>query len=389
MRKLNGLFWLCLAMTAGTANADIIIDNQNIPSADISGISITPASGTLVITTKDPGYTVTKNVVGTNVAITNFSLSPTSIVAGGSTTVNWSTANAVSCAATNGVGGWSGSTIGLPTGSKSITAATAGTYTFTLTCNGSEAGDTTTSNVTLTVTAANAVAITSFTASPTTITEGGSTTLSWTTVNAVSCTPTGGAGGWNALTISVPSGSTQVTIPTPGSYSFTLTCQDGSAGTAVKSAVVVVEADNGPFCASAPLAGTQTTWKNFWLVDWPKPTYDNRYATIPRLGWYAIEFNTGNIVSKGKLYTIETTSTDGVRLGAISQCPGDFNVTDECDYKWGISGGISWSTDGSAGCQLAPNTTYYFNVTFTDGYNANTTTCPSSPCITKLQNYNR
>jgi len=142
-------------------------------------------------------------------------------------------------------------------------------------------------------------------------------------------------------------------------------------------------------CSASPLAGQIVQWKDFWLVDWPKPTYDNRYATIPLTGYYALEFNTGNIVTKGKLYTIETTVTDGVRFGAISQCPGDFDVADECDYMWGISGGISWSTDGSAGCQLAPNTTYYFNLTFTDGTNPATSTCSSSPCITKVQNYNR
>ena len=388
MCKLNGFKWLCvLAVMATTANADIIIDNQNIPSSDVSSISISPDTGHLFVTTV-PGYTVVPVVSGSSVVITNFTVSPNTILAGGSTTVSWNTANAVSCTASNGTGVWAGSVIALPSGSKLITASTAGNYQFTLTCNGSLVGDTKTSNVSLTVNPANAVSITSFTATPASITEGQSTTLSWATQNATSCTPSGGTGGWSSSSISVPNGSTQITIPTAGSYSFTLTCQDASAGTAVKSSVVIVSPASQE-CTTPPLAGNVVQWKNFWLVDFPKPTYDNRYATIPRTGYLALQFNTGNIISNGKMYTVETTVTDGIRLGAISHCPGDFNVTPECDYVWGIGGGLPWATNGTSGCQLEPNTTYYFNVTYTDGVNPATTTCGSAPCITTLQHINR
>ena len=389
MSKLKGFNWLCvLALFAGAANADIIIDNQSIPSADIDSISISPASGHLFVNTI-PGYTVTPVVSGDNVAITNFIVSPSTVVAGGSATVSWNTANAVSCTASNGTGSWAGSSIALPSGSKTITAATVGTYTFTLTCNGAVAGDTKTSTYSLVVSPANAVTISSFIASPASINAGENTTLSWTTTNATSCTPSGGTGGWSSYNLGLPNGSVSIPIATAGSYTFTLTCKDASGGTVSKSTVVVVNPVVTPQCSSGALAGQIVDWKTFWLVDWPKPTYDNRYATIPQTGYYALEFNTGNVVSNGKLYTIETTVTDGVRFGAISQCPGDFNVADECDYKWGISGGITWSTDGSSGCKLAPNTTYYFNVTFTNGTDPGTSSCSSSPCITKIQNYNR
>jgi hypothetical protein len=388
MRKLNGFKLLCvLAIVAGTAHADIIIDNQSIPSSDINSIIISPTTGNLNISTI-PGYTVTP-VVGDTVAITNFAVSPLTILAGGSATLTWNTANAISCTASNGVGGWAGSAIALPSGSKSITTSTLGTHTFTLTCNGSQAGDTATRNVILTVNAANAVAITSFSAAPTSIYEGDSTTLSWATQNASSCTASGGAGGWSGSSIALPSGSKTVSISTPGTYTFTLTCVDVSSGQDVKTSVVVVSPLSRDVCATPPLDGIVDTWKSFWQYDWPKPTYANRYATIPRYGYYALEFNTGNIVSSGKIFTVETTVTDGVRLGAISECPGDFNVAPGCDYSWGIGGGLSWATNGATGCQLAPNTTYYFNLTFTNGVNPSVSTCSSSPCITTIQNYNR
>jgi len=388
MRKLNGFKWLfTFAIIGGTANADIIIDNQSIPGSDIDSISISPTTGNIFVTTT-PGYTVTEVVVGDGVAITNFTVSPGTILEGGSATVSWNTANAVSCTASNGVGGWAGSTIALPSDSMPITTSALGSHTFTLTCEGSQSGDTTTSNVVLNVDSADAVAITSFTANPTTITEGGSTILSWTTVNASSCTASNGTGGWNALSIGVPNGNADITISTVGNYTFTLTCSDASGGQVVVSSVVVVE-PAGQECDATPLSGNIESWSSFWLVDFPKPGYDNRYGTVPRFGYLAIEFNTGNIVSTGKLYTVETTVTDGVRLGAISQCPGDFDVTPECDYSWGIGGGLSWATNGGLGCQLAPNTTYYFNLTFTNGVNPSSSTCSSSPCITTVQHVNR
>ena len=388
MRKLNGFKWLyALAIISGMATADIIIDNQSIPGSDIDSISISPTTGNIFITTI-PGYTVTKVVVGDGVAITNFTVSPGTILTGGSATISWNTANAVSCTASNGVGGWAGSTIALPSDSKSITTSVSGSHTFTLTCEGSQAGDTATSNVVLNVDAVNAVAITSFTATPTTISEGGSTTLNWTTQNASSCTASNGTGGWSALNISVPNGTADITISTVGNYTFTLTCSDISGGQDVVSSVVIVESA-GEACSATPLSGNIETWKSFWLVDFPKPGYDNRYGTVPRFGYLALEFNTGSVVSTGKLYTVETTITDGVRLGAISQCPGDFDVAPECDYSWGIGGGLTWATDGGLGCQLDPNTTYYFNLTYTDGVVPSTSTCSSSPCITTIQHVNR
>ena len=255
-------------------------------------------------------------------------------------------------------------------------------------------------NIPYTVTASGAnpvpapegtVSITSFSASATSITRGQSTTLSWATQNASSCTSSGGTGGWNTISVGLPSGSAAVTIASAGTYTFTLNCQDSSGASAVKSVTVLAKAPvTTTSCSAAPLSGNVKDWKSFWLVDFPAPGYDNRFATIPRTGYLALKFKTGNLVDDGKMSTIETTITDGVRLGSFSECPGDFDVAPECDYVWGISGGIRWATNGRTGaCQLKPNTTYYFNVTFTDGVSGSTSTCNTSTCVTNLQAVNR
>ena len=386
MRKLNGFNWLfALAIISATANADVIIDNQSIPASDINGISITPNSGDLYVTTI-PGYTVSKVVVGDNVAITNFSVSPGTILAGGSANLNWSTANADTCTATDGVGGWTGS-VGT-SGPQTITTTLQGTHTFTLTCSGPMGADAV-SSVDLTVNSATAVAITSFTALPSTITEGDSTTLSWATQNADSCTASGASGvdGW-AGTVATQSAGTQITVDAAGVYAFTLTCVDVEGGEAVSSSIVTV--NQASLCSTPALDGNIQEWSSLWLLNFPKPTYDNRFVTIPRFGYHAIRFNTGNIQSNGRLATIETTVTDGVRLGTISECPGDFDVEPECHHVWGISGGISWTTVGKIGsCALQPNTDYYVNLTYTDGANTSSTSCNHSPCITNVQHINR
>ena len=240
------------------------------------------------------------------------------------------------------------------------------------------------------------VAITGFSASPSTITEGQSTTLTWTTSDATSCTPSGGAGGWSTSAIALPNSSTAVTISTAGSYVFTLTCVGNAGDPAVESRTVLVNAPAPPppppvegECPTPALAGVELDWSDPFMVNFPEPGFDNVFVTIPQKGYYALKFNTGDVLDVGRMGSIETTVTDGVRLGSFSQCPGDFDVAPECDYIWGISGGITWATNGRDGaCQLQANTTYYFNITFTDGVNASTTSCNSSPCITTLQHIN-
>jgi hypothetical protein len=80
-------------------------------------------------------------------AAPTLSLSTSSIVAGSSATITWSSANATGCTAS---GGWSGALA--TSGTQSETPTAAGTDTYTLTC-ANAAGSSTASSVSLTVTA--------------------------------------------------------------------------------------------------------------------------------------------------------------------------------------------------------------------------------------------
>lgn len=390
MRKLNGFILtsvLVMICSVASAQMTIVIDGQQIPTEHISSIVVLPNTNTINVSTT-VSYTV-EPVADNLVAIGSFTVSSASVVVGQNITLSWTTSNAVSCTATNGVDGWSGSSIALPNGSKSITTATTGSHTFTLNCAGSVANDNATRNVVVNVTAVNAVSITSFTASPATIEEGGSTTLSWSTLNAASCTPTGGTGGWTSQQITLPSGSVTMTISSEGTYNFTLVCQGVNNDEQSRSTTLTVTGAQQS-CDQVTLAGNVVNWNSFWGVSFPGPVYENiTNYIISQKGYLAIRFDTGNVVDDGKVSALENASTPGIRTGSYSQCPGDFNVPDECKTTWGLGGGLRWATNGKLGaCQLQPNTTYYFNITFTDGVDPNSSSCNSTPCRINLQHIN-
>ncbi len=390
MRNLKGLLLIsALSMVCSLANAQmrIVIDGQQIPTEHIASIVILPNTNEINVATT-VAYDVSPAVVGDNVAINSFIASSTTVLAGQAVSFSWNTSNAVSCAATGGVDGWAGTTITLPSGSATITTATIGTHTFTLTCDGSEAGDTAARNTTVTTAPADAVVFTSFTAVPDSVTVGDTTSISWDIVNAESCTPTGGTADWTAQQISLPSGSADIIMDTVGTYTFSLVCQ-GPSDQQTGSDVVTVSPE-AQSCDSVTLSGTTVDWGDFWFDDFPNPRYENvTNYIIPRQGYLALEFDTADIVDDGKISALENSSTPGIRIGAISQCPGDFNVPAECSYVWGLGGGIRWATNGKLGaCDLDPNTTYYFNISFTDGEVPSTSTCNSSPCRINLQHIN-
>ncbi len=310
MCNLKGLIQFCaLAMMFGTASAQIqiVIDNQVIPTADIESIVILPNSNLISVTTTIP-YTVMAD---------NSPPPP---------------------------------------------------------------GD---------------VVINSFSVSSSTITEGQSVSLSWTTANASSCTPTGGTGGWNSRVIGLPNSNTTITITSAGTYTFGLTCQGASGNPVTRSIVVTAQAEPPPdsdpsSCGTPSLSGNVINWINFWQEAFPFPGSDTENIIVPIQGYSALKFNSANFIDDGKITSIETTNTTGVRFGAISECPGNFDVPSTCSLKWGLGGGIRWATnDRDGACQLKPNTTYYFNITFTNGVTGSTTTCPTTPCVTALQHSNR
>ncbi len=165
-------------------------------------------------------------------AVVTMVATPATVQTGGTSTISWTTTNATSCVAS---GAWAGARD--INGSQVVTPPAApGSYTYVLLCTG-PGGANEPSSVTVTVgTSEDAATIVSFRADPATVNAGGSSTLSWTTENADSCTA---SGAWTGTKI--VNGSESVTPPsTPGSYLYTLLCTGLDGQNAASSITVTV-----------------------------------------------------------------------------------------------------------------------------------------------------
>jgi len=160
--------------------------------------------------------TVTVNIVA--LPTVEISANPVTILAGESSSLTWTSTNADTCVIEPGVG-----SVAL---NGSVTVSPTETTTYTITATG--AGGTASASVTITV---NQPPTVNFSASPATIAKGGSSQLTWTSVNAQSAHIDNGIG-----TVNV-NGSTTVSPEHTTTYTITVT---GSTGSASSKATVKV-----------------------------------------------------------------------------------------------------------------------------------------------------
>lgn len=155
----------------------------------------------------------------------SISASPTSVVSGQASTLNWSASNATTCTAS---GAWSGSKA--TSGSQSVNPTVSSTYTIT--CTGSGASVSQSATISVSTNPPPTTPSLTFSASATSISKGQSTTLSWSTTNVTSCTASNGWTGAKAT-----NGSLSVTPATNTTYA--LSCS-GTGGSISKSVSIVV-----------------------------------------------------------------------------------------------------------------------------------------------------
>jgi len=194
--------------------------NQNLSGS----IFVTPTVTTAyTLTCSGLGGSATKSVTVTVLPkpIVTLSAALSSVPAGQSTTLTWSSINTTSCTAS---GAWTGT----KTTAGSATVVVNATGTYTLTCTG--AGGSASQAVTISAIPLPTVTIT---ATPSTIAVGQSSTLTWSSTNATACTT---SGGWAGITAT--SGSF-VVAPISGILTYNITCT-GLGGSASQSATVTV-----------------------------------------------------------------------------------------------------------------------------------------------------
>src|SRR5208283_3924714 len=177
------------------------------------------------VTVVSAGMPIAIPLAGTAPIQANISSSTATATSGVPVKLTWTASPGASCMATGGstTDGWTGAV--KASGTQSVTETTAGTYSYGLSCT---AGSQSKSTQTTVVVSWPALTV-SLMASPTTITSGNSTTLTWTSANAKTCAASGGGtdDGW-AGSIQATSGSAAITEPvavaSPLTLTYTLTC---------------------------------------------------------------------------------------------------------------------------------------------------------------------
>ncbi len=197
-------------------------ESQPLPLSGSAPV-VPTATTTYTATATGPGGTATANVTVTvtqPAATLTFAASPTSIIAGQSSTLSWTSTNATSVSIDNGVG-----KVAVPSGTVNVSPGATTTYTATATGPGGSI------TATVTVTVQQQLAVT-LTVNPTSIAAGQSSTLTWTSQAATSVDIEPGIGMVNL------SGS--LSVQPSSTTTYTATAHDAAGNTKTATATVTL-----------------------------------------------------------------------------------------------------------------------------------------------------
>ncbi|MEO5499515.1 MAG: Ig-like domain-containing protein [Candidatus Saccharimonadales bacterium] len=168
------------------------------------------------VTTSAAVSVTVNNAPPVNASITSFTATPSTITTGQSSQLDWVVSAGTGCSINQSVGN-----VAL-TGSQSVSPAS--TVTYTLTCNGQNGGTSDSETATVTVNPAPVNAnITSFTATPSTITTGQTSSLAWSVSAGTNCSINQSVGAVGAT-------GNQTVSPTVTTI-YTMTCDGLNGGT--------------------------------------------------------------------------------------------------------------------------------------------------------------
>lgn len=209
-------------------------------------------SGTLIITAAGLAYPVALS--GSAPVSSTINASAASATVGQPITLTWSSSPGVTCQAQSDSASspWTGSVA--PAGAKTLTESAAGSVSYSLRCSAGGMPDVA---VDTSVSWSWPPVDGSFSANPTAITTGQTTTLTWSSSGATTCNGTGGGAsdGWSGMK-SVNGTQTltesTATAASAGTLTFTVACTSNVSGLSKSTSVSVVQ--NAAVAQSAPPA---------------------------------------------------------------------------------------------------------------------------------------
>jgi hypothetical protein len=367
----------------GTSNAaSLSIDNGIGSVTNTLGKTIFPATTTTytLTATNSAGNSTAQVTVVVNPpapVISSFSALHPSLTAGQTNTLSWNVSNAATLSIDHG--------IGIVTG-NSVTVSSTVTTTYTLTAT--NITGTATAQTTVTISAPGSPTITSFSASPSVITIGQSSTLSWSASNAISFSVNNGIGTvtGNSVTVSPTSDTT---------YTLTATNSNGSVTALI---MILVNAPNpiiSSFSASpSSIAIGQTSTLSWSVSNTVSLSIDNSIGTVTGNSvtvsptsdtTYTLTALNGRIRTTAQI-TIPVESypaLSNVQAGSITSSAATitWNTSQPADSQvnYGLTAGYGLSTDVTdlspmasahtiALSNLNPSTLYHFQVQSKNAY---------------------
>jgi hypothetical protein len=281
------LSWGSANSSGCSASGDWSGSKETSGSHDIVALT---ANSNFILSCSGPGGDASDSVSITVAAASptpsvTLSASPSSLPYNGSTTLSWSSANSSGCTAS---GDWSDSKA--TSGSQTIPALTTNS-SFNLSCSGP--GGDASDSVSITVAAAPLPTL-SFSASPGTVAQNGSTILEWSSTDVTSCTAADDWSGNKSAT-----GSETVFVSTIDSQ-YTLTC-NGAGGNVNDTVNVVVVLNNN---------GTA-------LLSWTPPTENTDGSSLTDLAGYMIRYG----ASSGNYSDTITINNPGITSYLVENLP--------------------------------------------------------------------
>jgi hypothetical protein len=263
---------------------------------------------------------------------------PSSLAAGDSTTLSWTSSGATAGSIDNGIGA-----VSLPGGSRKVKINAATTFILTLT----NASGTSTYSATVTIAAA-AVPTGTLTVTPATVASGDSVTLAWTSSGA-----TGGSIDHGVGVVTLPSGSRKVRVDTTSHFVLSLT---NATGTTTKTARAnVTPAGKLTASPSTVTQGDSTTLS--WTVS------ANADSAVVNGGVGKVALPSGsrrvrvNTTTKFRLtmYNAAGTRVDSVTVTAVpAGAPTGTFAAAPTHVTAGDSVTLSWTSSGATTASIAP-----------------------------------
>ncbi|MDD5311599.1 MAG: hypothetical protein PHO26_01000 [Dehalococcoidia bacterium] len=334
------LGWDAMGATSVSINPDVGTVSSN-GTTKVSPIKTT----TYILTATNLSGTANKSTIVTVAGpaapnISSFTANPVSITAGQSATLSWNVTGATSVSISPDIGTVSS------TGSKAVSPAATTSYILTATND----ADSASASTTITVTGSGLPTISSFTASPTSVTSGNTATLSWNVTGATSVSISPNIG-------TVLPGGTYVVTPA-ATTTYTLTATSSGGNSTATATVTITDSSLPVITAFTATPGTVTSGlasKLQWTV-----TGATSVSISPNIGAVSASDSKQVYPTENTTYTLTATNSIGsdnataTVIVAIASSPPVINsfTASPTTISFGGSSYLTWSITGATSISI-------------------------------------